>query len=59
MLLSAQGVTQKSEDMFPTLRKIKEDTEASILPDQPEIKGDLLDRLRRATGGDTESKNLF
>jgi len=59
MLLSAQGVKSKPEDIFPSLRMIKETEENTIVPDKPIIKGQFLERLKRAKNGDKGAPNLF
>jgi len=59
MLLSAQGVKSKPENLFPSLRMIKEAEEKAIVPDQPVIKGQFLERLKRAKNGDKDAPKLF
>jgi len=59
MLLSAQGIKKRPEEIFPTLRMIKEDEENSITPDQPKIKGQFLERIKRAKNGDKNTPSIF
>jgi len=51
MLLAAQGVKEKPEKLFPTLRAVEENipTEVKSLP-----KGKFLNMMLKAKGGDIE-----
>jgi len=59
MLLSSQGVKKKPEEIFPTLRMIKENEESTVVPDQPKIRGQFLERMKRAKNGDKNNPNIF
>lgn len=48
MLLKAQGVKASEEEMFPTLRMIKQAEENSQIPDQAVPKGQLLSMMLNA-----------
>lgn len=52
LFLRTQGVKQKAEDLFPTLRMLAEDSKASLEPDRAVPKGMFLERLRKAKDGD-------
>ena len=58
MLLSAQGVKASPENIFPTLKLLKANEIESQVPDKALPKGQFLDKLRKAKGGDG-SVNLF
>lgn len=52
LILRSQGVKESAENLFPTLRKIKQVHEESQTPDRAVPKGKFLDMMMRAKGGD-------
>jgi hypothetical protein len=59
MLLSAQGVKASAENVFPTLRMIKEDEINSQKPDHAIPKGKFLNLIKKAKNGDSSGWNLL
>lgn len=59
MLMMAQGVKQKGEDLFPTLRLLKQRDEAEKAKGNALPTGLFLDKMLRATGGDGSNWNLL
>lgn len=59
MLLAAQGVKQSPEQIFPSLRMIKEDEINSQTPDKALPKGKFLNMIKKAKRGDDSGWNLL
>lgn len=52
MIMQALGVKQKPADLFPSIRQIHENKEASQRPDQAIPTGKFFEKMLNATGGD-------
>jgi len=52
MLLRAQGVKEKAENLFPTLRMLAVAKEESQVPDRAVPQGKFLELMKKAKGGD-------
>jgi hypothetical protein len=59
MLMMAQGVKQKGEDLFPALRLIKNRAEAEKAKGNALPSGMFLERMLKAKGGDGSKWNLL
>jgi len=55
LYLRTQGVKESAENVFPSLKLIKQNEVDSQVPDQAIPKGLFLDKLRKAKGGDGSS----
>lgn len=58
LLLRAQGVKASAEEMFPTLKQIKTSEINKQTPDRAVPKGQFLDRMLKARGGDGTTFNM-
>ena len=58
MLLRAQGVKETPENLFHTLRLIKQDEIESQVPDHAIPKGAFLEKLKSAKNGDDSGFKL-
>lgn len=52
MLLRAQGVKEKAENLFPTLKMLAVSKEESQVPDRAVPQGKFLELMKKAKGGD-------
>jgi len=54
LYLRTQGVKENPENIFPSLKLLKQNEIDSQIPDRAVPKGLFLDKLRKAKAGDTE-----
>lgn len=55
MFLRTQGVKEPAEKLFPTLEMIKLNSDRFNKPNQARPRGKILELMKRARGGDSES----
>ena len=58
LLLRAQGVKEKAENIFPTLKMMAQHEESKQVPDKALPKGKMLEMMMKAKNGDGSGWNV-